>query len=166
MANFNGNDKLSPATVWLFSFGSIALGIGSSYALSGVGQKAAAAAYFAVVAIGAFASTYLTRARLGAAIGAFLVAGLVAAACYFKLVDSIFHDATVQMTDAVSGNDAVAHENAHQAGSFIGKFFGIFVAICVFLETLVASLAGTIAGWRSRGQGGFLALASAARAAR
>ncbi len=45
------NAKLSPHTTWLFALGSIATGIGASFVLSGLGQKATAAIYFAIVAL-------------------------------------------------------------------------------------------------------------------
>ena len=59
--------KLSPHTTWLFAFGSIAAGIISSYALSGLGQKVTAAVDFAIVPDvdppDALSISYLGRAR-------------------------------------------------------------------------------------------------------
>jgi hypothetical protein len=156
--------KLSPHTTWLFAFGSIATGIVASYALSGLGQKVTAAVYFAIVAIGGFASTYLTRARLGGAILAFLAAAAVAAISYFFLVDHIFRDATTVLADGVSGGQA--HAQGLEAGAQLGKTMGIFVAVLVFLETIVAGIAGSIAGAKSRGAGGLQALGAMAKSAR
>jgi hypothetical protein len=156
--------KLSPHTTWLFAFGSIIAGIGASYALAGLGTKVTAAVYFAIVAIGGFASMYLTRARVGGAILAFLTAAAVAAVAYFFLVNSIFSTATTAMSDAASGG--TAHAQSVQAGNAIGRTFGIFVAVIVFLETIVAGIAGSIAGWKSRGEGGLAALGAMAKSAR
>ncbi|MEO8705255.1 MAG: hypothetical protein ABI867_34755 [Kofleriaceae bacterium] len=156
--------KLSKHTVWLFAFGSIIAGIGASYALAGFGTKVTAAVYFAVVAIGGFAGSYLTRARIGGAIVAFLVVASVAAVAYFFLVNSIFSTATTAMSDAASGG--TAHAQSVQAGNAIGRTFGIFVAVIVFLETIVAGIAGSLAGWKSRGQGGLAALGAMANSAR
>ena len=158
------NTKLSSQTTWLFAAASVLAGIGISYAVAGFGQKAAAAAYFAIVAIGGFASTYLTRARIGQAVLAFLAVGALAAVGYFFLVDAIFRTTTVAMTDAVSGG--AAHAQGAEMGSFFGRFFGIIVAIVVFLETIVAGIGGAVAGAKSRGQAGLGALAAAAKSAR
>ena len=136
--------KLNPHTTWLFAFGSIAAGIATSYALSGLGQKVTAGVYFGVVAIGGFLSTYLTRARVRGAVLAFLLAASAAAVAYFFLVDHMFRTATTVMTDAVSGGQA--HEQGVQAGAMFGKTFGIFVAVIVFLESIVAGIGGAIAG--------------------
>ena len=154
----------SPHATWLFAFGSIAAGIGASYALSGMGQKVTAAVYFAIVAIGGFASTYLTRARVRGAVLSFVAAASVAAIAYFFLVNHIFASATTVMSDAVSGGAATA-EGA-KAGATLGKTMGIFVAAVVFLETIVAGIGGAIAGGKVRGQGGLAALGAMARSAR
>ena len=156
--------KLSPHTIWLFAFGSIAAGIASSYALSGFGQKVTAGVYFAVVAIGGFASTYLTRARIRGAVLAFLTAAAVAAVAYVFLVDALFRTATTTMSDVVSGGQA--HAQGVAAGAAMGKVFGIFVAAVVFLETIVAGIGGAIAGSKSRGEGGLVALGALAKSAR
>lgn len=154
----NAQDTKLPASMtWLFAFGSIAAGIGASYAASGLGQKATAAIYFAIVAIGGFCSTYLTNARTRTAIVAFLLAGAVAAVSYFFLVDAIFHTATSAMT---------TDTKAVEAGAKMGKIFGVFVAVIVFLETLVAGIGGAVAGGKSRGAGGLSALGAMARSAR
>lgn len=152
--------KLPASTSWLFAFGSIAAGIGTSYAASGLGQKATAAIYFAIVAIGGFASTYLTRARTRTAVLAFLTAAVVAAGAYFMLVDAIFH--TVTTAAGSMANDP----NASAAGAKMGKIFGVFVAVIVFLETTVAGIGGAVAGDKSRGKGGLGALGALARSAR
>lgn len=156
--------KLSPHATWIFAFAAVAAGIGASFALSGLGQKVTAAVYFAIVAIGGFGSMYLTRARMGGAVLAFLGAAVVAAVAYFFLVDHIFRTATTVMTDAVSGGQA--HEQGVQAGAMFGRVFGIFVAAMVFLETSVAGVIGAFAGWKSRGQGGLAALGALAKSAR
>ena len=156
--------KLSPHTTWLFAFGSIAAGIGSSYALAGLGQKVTAAVYFAIVAIGGFASTYLTRAGTGRAILSFLAAAGVAAAAYFVLVDHLMSAATTMAVDATSAG--AAHAQGVEAGAQFGKTMGIFVAVIVFLETIVAGIAGSIAGAKSRGAGGLAALGAMAKSAR
>jgi hypothetical protein len=156
--------KLSPHTTWLFAFGSIAAGIASSYALSGLGQKATAAIYFAIVAIGGFASTYLTRARTRGAVLAFLTAGAAAAVAYYVLVSKIFGAATTVMADAAS--NGAAHAQGVQAGAQMGTVFGVFVAVIVFLETIVAGIAGAVAGGKSRNLGGLAALGAMAKSAR
>ena len=156
-------NKLSAHTVWLFALGSVAAATGASYATSGLGQKVCAGIYFAIVAIGGFASTYLTKARVRGAIGAFLAVALLSAIVYFKLVDHIFSTATVAATDAVSNGEA--HAQGVQAGATFGKFFGIIVAVVVFLETIVAGITGAVVGDKSRGQGGLQALRAASRAA-
>ena len=156
--------KLSRHTTWLFAFGSIATGIAASYALQGLGTKVTAAVYFAIVAIGGFASTYLTRARTGGAVLSFLVAGAAAAGAYFLLVDHIFSTATTVMGDAVSGG--AAHAEAAKAGAQMGKTFGIFIAGIVFLESIVAGIGGAFAGAKARGSGGLTALGAMAKSAR
>ncbi len=155
-------DKLSPHTTWLFAFGSIAAGLGISYALSGLGQKATAAVYFAIVALGGFAATYLTRARTAGAILSFTVGAAIAAATYFLLVDHLVSAATTVMSDAVSAGQA--HQQGVQAGAQLGKEMGIFVAVIVFIETLVAGIGGAAAGAKARGTGGLEAISRAARA--
>jgi hypothetical protein len=156
--------KLSPHTTWLFAFGSIAAGIGSSYALAGLGQKVTAAVYFAIVAIGGFASTYLTRARTRGAVLAFFTAAAVAAISYFFLVDHLFREATTLATDAVSGG--AAHAQGAEAGAMMGKTFGIFIAAMVFLETIIAGIGGAVAGAKTRGAGGLAAIGALAKSAR
>ena len=158
------SQKLSPHTTWLFAFGSIAAGIASSYALSGLGQKATAAVYFGVVAIGGFASTYLTRARTRGAVLAFFTAAAVAAVAYFFLVDAIFRTSTTAMADTMSAG--AAHAQGAQAGAQMGKVFGVFIAGIVFLETIVAGIGGAIAGAKSRGMGGLAALGAMTKSAR
>ena len=158
------DSKLSPHTAWLFAFGSIAAGIASSYALSGLGQKVTAAVYFAIVAIGGFASTYMTRARVRGAVLTFLTGAAVAAVAYYFLVSSVFTHATTIATDAVSGGAATA-EGA-KAGAAMGKTFGIFIGAMVFLETIIAGIGGAVAGAKVRGQGGLAALGALAKSTR
>ncbi|MBL0218417.1 MAG: hypothetical protein IPQ07_31610 [Myxococcales bacterium] len=153
--------KLSRHTTWLFSFGAIAAGIATSYALSGLGQKVTAAAYFAIVAIGGFASTYLTKARVRGAVLSFLTAGAVAAVAYYFLVSSLFSTATQVVADTGG-----AHAQGVQAGAKLGNTMGMFVAVIVFLESIVAGIGGAIAGDKARGSGGFAALGAMARSAR
>jgi len=157
----SNDTKLSPHTTWLFSFGAVAAGIATSYALSGLGQKVTAAVYFAIVAIGGFASTYLTRARLRGAVLSFLVTATVAALAYFFLVDALFSQAT-----HVAADVAGAHGQGLEAGAKLGRTMGIFVAAIVFLETIVAGIGGAIAGDKSRSSGGLAALGAMARSAR
>jgi hypothetical protein len=157
------NTKLSPHTTWLFAFGAVAVGIGASYAVAGLGQKVAAAVYFAVVAAGGFASTYFTRARVRGAVLSFLTAATVAAIAYFFLVDAIFREATTVVADAASGG--AAHAEGVKAGAKLGQIFGIFVAAIVFLETTIAGIGGAIAGSSSRGKSGLAASSSLVRSA-
>jgi hypothetical protein len=156
--------KLSPHTTWLFAFGSIAAGIISSYALSGLGTKVTAAVYFAIVAAGGFASTYLTSARVRGAVLAFILGAAVAGVAYFMLVNSLFHHATTLAGDAVS--NGTAHAQADAAGAAMGKTFGIFIGAIVFLETIIAGIGGAVAGGKARGQGGLAALGALARSSR
>jgi hypothetical protein len=158
--------KLSPHTTWLFAFGSIAAGIVASYALSRFGQKVTAGVYFAIVAAGGFASTYLTRARVRGAVLSFLTGAAVAAVAYFMLVSHVTEHATTVMTNAASGGDAHAAAQGAAAGATMGKAFGIFVAVVVFLETIVAGIGGAVAGGKVRGQGGLAALGAMAKSAR
>ncbi|MDQ3365168.1 MAG: hypothetical protein M3680_07050 [Myxococcota bacterium] len=155
--------KLSPHAVWLFAFGATIAGIGASYAASGFGQKAAAAVYFAVIAIGGFGATYLTRARVRGAVLAFLTAAAVAAIAYFFLVNALFRTATTVMTDVASGGSA--HQQGVEAGATFGTFFGVVVAAVVFLETIVAGIGGAVAGSKLRDQGGLTAVGAMGRAA-
>ena len=157
------NQKMSSHMVWVFALGSVAAGIGASYAASGLGQKATAAVYFAIVAIGGFLSTYLTKARVRGAVGAFLTVAAIAAVTYFFLVDHVFRTATVAVTDAASGGEA--HAQGVQAGATFGKLFGIIVGAVVFFETIIAGITGAVVGDKSRGQGGLAAMAAASRAA-
>ncbi len=163
MTNIESKKKLSPATAWLFAFGSVGAAIALSYALSGLGQKASAAIYFAVVAAGAFASTYLTRARLGGAILAFVTSAALAAVAYYFLVDHMMRAAVTIASDAVSLGQQPTQ--SAQAGAMFGKTFGIFVAAMVFLETIIGGIGGAFAGAKARGQGGLAALGSLARSA-
>ena len=163
-AAMSNENKLSPHTTWLFAFGSIAAAIGVSYALSGLGTKVIAAVYFGIVAIGGFASTYLTRARIGGAILSFFAGAAVAAVAYYFLVNSLFSTATTAMTDAASLGQA--HAQGVEAGAKMGNIFGIYVAVIVFLETIVAGIGGSIAGAKSRDKGGVAALGAMARSAR
>lgn len=156
--------KLSPHTTWLFAFGAIAAGIAVSFALSGLGQKVTAAAYFAVVAIGGFGSTYLTRARVRGAVLAFVTAGAVAAVAYFFLVHRIFASATTTLASAASGGAAAA--DGAKVGDTFGTLFGVFVGVIVFLESIVAGIGGAIAGSKVRGQGGLAAIGALTRSAR
>jgi len=157
----SNDTKLSAHTTWLFSFASIAAGIGASYATAGFGQKVTAAVYFAIVAIGGFASTYLTKARVRGAVLSFLTAGAVAAVAYYFLVSSMFTTATQAVADAGG-----AHAEGVKAGAKLGNMFGIFVAVIVFLESIVAGIGGAIAGDKARGSGGLAALGSMAKSAR
>ncbi|HEY0250124.1 MAG TPA: hypothetical protein VGC41_01315 [Kofleriaceae bacterium] len=160
----NDTTKLSQHTTWLFAIGSIAAGIGASYALSGLGSKVTAAVYFAIVAVGGFLSTYLTRAKTGGAILSFLVGAIVAAGSYYFLVKGVVASTTTAMGDLSSSGQA--HAQASQAGSQMGQTFGIFVAVIVFLETIVAGIGGAVAGSKSRGAGGLAALGAMAKSAR
>lgn len=161
MSNTTDSSKLSPHTTWLFALASIAAGIGVSYALSGLGQKVTAAVYFAIVAIGGFASTYLTRARVRGAVLAFLTGGAVAAGAYYFLVASIFKSASTAV-----GTETANAANAAHGLSQMGQTFGIFIAAIVFLETIIAGIGGAIAGDKARGSGGLAALGAMAKSAR
>jgi len=157
-------NKLSAHTTWLFSLGSIATGIAASYALNGLGTKVTAAVYFAIVALGGFLSTYLTKARVRGAVLSFITGAAVAGIAYYFLVANIFEHTTTVMGDAVSGG--AAHADAAKAGAAMGKTFGIFIAAMVFLETIVAGIGGAVAGGKVRGQGGLAALNALAKSAR
>jgi hypothetical protein len=146
---------------WLFAFGSIAAGIGTSYAMSGLGQKVTAAVYFAIVALGGFLSTYLTSARVRGAVLSFLVAAVVAAGAYFFLIEHIVATTTSAVTDSLGG----VHDEGVRAGAAFGRMFGIMVAAIVFLETIVAGIGGAFAGAKSRGKGGLAALSALAKSA-
>jgi hypothetical protein len=150
--------KLSPHTTWLFAFGAVVAGIGLSFALSGLGQKVTAAVYFAVVAIGGFASTYLTRATVRGAVLSFVTAGLVAAVAYYLLVSHVVASATTTLGTAASGG-AAASEAAKAGGTF-GAVFGVVAAVVVLVESLVAGIGGAIAGNKVRAQGGLASLGS------
>jgi hypothetical protein len=156
--------KLSPHTTWLFALGSIAAGIATSYALSGMGQKVTAAVYFGIVAIGGFASTYMTSARVRRAVLAFSLGAAAAGIAYFFLVDAIMKDAVTMTTDVASQGSA--HAQGVEAGSAMGRTMGIFVGALVFLETIVAGIGGAFAGAKARGQGGLAALGAMAKSAR
>lgn len=158
------SNKLSPHTIWLFAFGSIAAGIGASFALQGLGSKVTAGIYFALVAIGGFGATYLTRARTRGAVLAFFVGGAAAAVATYLLVAHFFSTATTVMADVASGGQA--HAQSVDAGSKMGNFFGIYAAVIVFLETIVAGIGGAVAGAKSRDKGGVAALGAMARSAR
>ncbi len=158
----NDSNKLSPHTTWLFAIGSIAAGIGVSYAASGLGQKATAAIYFAIVALGGFLSTYLTRARMRGAVLAFLVGSVVAAGGYYFLIEHLVAATTSAVTDSLGG----VHSEGAKAGAALGKTMGVFVAIIVFLETIVAGIGGAFAGAKSRGKSGLAALGALANSAR
>lgn len=156
--------KLGAGVTWLFAIGGVAAGIALSFALQGLGQKATAAIYFAIVAAAGFGSTYLTRAKFGGAAVAFAVAAALAGVGYFFLVDHFMRAATTVMTDAVSmGN---AHAAGVEAGAMFGRTFGIFAAVIAFLETIIAGLIGSFAGARAKGTGGFAAAAALARSVR
>jgi hypothetical protein len=157
--------KLSPHTVWLFALGAVAAGIAITYFLPNLGQKVNAAIYFAIVAVGGFASTYLTRAKIGSAVVAFLLTAVVAAIGYYLLVKGLVSGATTTMTDTLSPT-AEARTQGAQAANQMGSVFGIFVAVIVFLETAVAGIGGAIAGGKARGQGGLAALGTMAKSAR
>ncbi len=157
------NQKLSSHMVWVFALVAVAAGIGASYAASGLGQKAAAAIYFALVAVGGFASTYLTKARVRGAVAAFLTVGAIAAVTYFFLINSIVSQATTVVADAASGGQA--HAQGAQAGATFGKMFGIMVGAVVFVETIIAGITGAVVGDKSRGRGGIAALKGISRAA-
>jgi hypothetical protein len=158
------SNKLSAHTTWLFAFGSIAAGIAASYALQGLGTKVTAAVYFAIVALGGFASTYLTRARARGAVLSFVAAAAVAGVAYYMLVSSLVETTTTVMTDAASAGQATS-EGA-KAGATMGKTMGMFVGAIIFLETIVAGIGGALAGKKVRGQGGFAALGAMAKSAR
>jgi len=147
----NSSKKLAPSLAWLFALGAVVAGIALSVALNGLGQKVTAAVYFAIVAAGGFASTYLTRARLGAAIGAFAFASVAAAVGYYALVSHVVASATTVMADTMSAGSA--HAQAAASGSVMGHFFGIVIAVVVFLETIVAGIVGAVAGAKSAKSG-------------
>ena len=155
--------KLSPHTTWLFAFGSIAAGIATSYALTGLGQKVTAAVYFGLVAIGGFLSTYLTRARVGGAILAFLTAGVVAAGGYYLLMSHLMGGATTAMADRVRLPSPRASGRCRRAD---GPYDGHLRRGDQFLETIVAGIGGAVAGWKSRSAGGLQALGAMAKSAR
>lgn len=156
------DSKLSAHTTWLFALGSIAAGIGASYAVAGFGQKASAAVYFALVAIGGFASTYMTRARVRGAVLSFVTGAVLAAIGYFFLVGSLFEAATSVASNAAG---AATAESA-RAGATLGKTMAMFVAVIVFLETIVAGIGGAVAGAKARSLGSFAALGALAKSAR
>ena len=155
------NKKLPSGTSWLFALGGVAAGIALSFALQGLGQKATAAIYFAVVAAAGFGATYLTRSKFGGAALAFCASAAIAGVAYFFLVDHFMRAATSVMTDAVSLGRA--HAQGVEAGAVFGRTFGIFIAIMVFLETIIAGLLGAFAGYRARDKGGLAAVGSLAR---
>jgi hypothetical protein len=157
MQNLAG--KLNRHTVWLFALGAVTLGIAAAFATQGLGPKVTSAVYAGIVGIAGFASTYATQARTRAAVGAFLLAGLIAAIAYYLVVSYVFSTVTTAMTDVVSGGQA--HEAGKQVGTLFGRFFGAFAAVVAFLETSIVGIGAAVAGARAREQGGLTAAARA-----
>jgi len=141
-------NKFDSRTVWLFAFGSVALGVAASFATQGLGPKVTSAVYAGIVGIAGFASTFSTRARTRGAVGAFLVAALLAAIGCYALVSYVFSTVTSQATDLVSNGQA--HEAGVQAGTLFGRFFGAFAAVVAFLETSIIGIAAAVAGSRAK----------------
>lgn len=148
MQQFAG--KYSRHSVWLFSLGAVALGLGAAVATQGLGPKVTSAVYAAIVGVAGFGSTFATRARTRGAVGAFLLAALCAAVAYYAVVSYVFSTITTGMTDVVSGGQA--HEAGVQAGTFFGRFFGAFAAVVAFLETSIVGISGAIVGARVKAQ--------------
>ena len=157
MQNLAG--KLNRHTVWLFALGAVTLGIAAAYATQGLGPRVTSAVYAGIVGIAGFGSTFATQARTRAAVGAFAVAGLLAAVAYYLVVSYVFRTVTTAMTDVASGGQA--HAAGVQAGTFFGRFFGAFAAVVAFLETTVIGISAAVAGAKARAQGGLTAVARA-----
>lgn len=153
--------SLHPQTTWLFAFGAVAIGIGVGYLARGLPQKIQIAIYGAIVGSAGFASIYLTRARLRQAVLAFFVAAVACAGLYYLLVSSLMRDATLMMTDAVSGGQA--HDQGVQVSGTFGRFFGVFAAAVAFLETFIGGVAGAVFGNSLREKAPSPGLAGAAR---
>jgi hypothetical protein len=142
--------KYSRHAVWLFALGAVALGLAASVATQGLGPKVTSAVYAAIVGLAGFGATFATRARMRGAVGAFLLAALIAACAYYAVVSYVFSTVTTAMTDAVSAG--AANDAGQQAGTFFGRFFGAFAAVVAFLETSIVGIGGAIVGARVKAQ--------------
>jgi hypothetical protein len=146
--------RYSRHTVWLFALVAVALGLGAAVAFQGLGPKVTSAVYAAIVGLCGFAATFSTKARTRGAVGAFLVAALIAAAAYYAVISYVFSAVTTGMTDAVAVGDGAAqvHDAGVKMGTFFGRFFGAFAAVVAFLETSIVGIGGAIAGARVKAQ--------------
>jgi hypothetical protein len=154
---------LHPQTTWLFALGAVAVGIGVGFLTRGLDPKISAGIYAAIVGAAGFGSTYLTRAKVRQAVLAFFVAAVACAGLYYLVVSSVMREATVLVTDTVSGG--AAHADGVKAGATFGTFFGVIAAAIAFLETLVGGIIGAVAGAKLRGERDAQPASSLARAA-
>lgn len=130
-----GND-VSKGKTWLFAFLTVAVATGMTHVLSGLGALTLFLVYFAIVAAGAVATTRLSRASAGRAIGVFLVASVAVAIFDFAWVNHVAHQVA---------RDA-SLEHAEQTGDAVGAAAGTLVAVVMFIETLVAGIVGALVG--------------------
>ena len=138
--------KLNGNLVWAFAFGALGLGIAGAWLTANMGNKVSIGVYFGVFAAAGFLSVFLTRAKAGIGVLAFVVAAVASAAIYYFLVSSIMGEATSTMTAAAGGGE----NEAKTLGNAMGTTMGLFAAGIIFIDTLVAGIGGCIFGAKQR----------------
>ncbi|HEY4180324.1 MAG TPA: hypothetical protein VGM90_25955 [Kofleriaceae bacterium] len=157
--NNSTSSKLSPGFAWLFALLSLVVGAGLSFAFKGLGSKAMGGAYFASLVVGGFLATYMTRAKTGGAVLAFLTLAGGAAAAYYLVIAKLFSTVAEAAPTAGSAAD-VAATKAFEA---VGNGIGIFVAVIVFFATFIPGTIGASVGSSVRGKTGMEAAGAMAK---
>jgi vacuolar-type H+-ATPase subunit I/STV1 len=125
MSNLNG--KLAPAFVWLFALATVGVALLVTKLIPGpISPKAMAAVYFVIFGAFATAGMFLTRAGVGASIGAFALAGASLGIFYYVVI---------------AGS---------APGSSLGQGLGLIFGVAFGVDAFAAGVAGTLFGAKLR----------------
>ena len=146
-----GENKMSGGMVWLFALGAIVLAELGGYLTAGMGSKISAGVFFGVFAVCGFLGMFLTRAKTGIGVLAFILASIGSAIVFYVMVTSLFAGAATEAANAAAaGQTETAVTEA--AGATLGAAVGLFAGIIVLLGALVAGITGCVAGAKFRGK--------------
>ena len=134
--------RIHPDLIYLFAIGGAGLATGLQFATPSV------ALYAAVVAVVALVGVIVTRARLGRAVLAALVAAAIAATVDYVVVERMLQDTAARASAAESpdvraATAAIGRETSHQLGALI--------ALIAFVQTFIPGVLGSALGALIRG---------------
>lgn len=126
----NKAGTMNGGLVWIFALGAVAIGVAGGWATAGLGSTISSAVFFGAFLVAGFLGVFLTKARTGIAVLAFMAASALTAGVYYAIAAGVG-----------TGQDTGA----------LGAFLGVVLAVVALAVSMVGGISGCIAGARFKG---------------